>query len=1016
MNKKASRLIAAAVIAVAGIYLLIVLLNSMRPVIPSGFLLLPGKFLYSCFMEASFFLPLLLLISSFLLFIDLYNSSIFAVKILSLLPFFTFSLLLKILNYVPGSRAADSIINSLGFRGGSTVLGLLLIFEVLLIIKILAGEKASAKGLSLNREEISEFSENSTEEIEAEVNNEESSVEIAAVDDLADSVESETSGDTPEHSFEPVPMGWINKPEPPESKNKKIDEDEQAAFEEQYSEKSDETVFDEDEAPIVSEYEDEYADNENLEEDISAESFTESDSGSDGNSEGVIEDSNNIISEDSVAATEEIDDDVSISEPSETDETEIITLEENAEQLPSMPVAVADDEVVLDSGIEENIDSNEIEEKVQEQPLSDSPIRGDEQESAQAAMDVWDGVEPIDPEDEVESLDELEDEVPVEEIDHIDDSLEEEALEADAPDLGLSLDLEELSEDTNLSESDDSIELEEAESNEEVLDGDMPGEAELEEVELGEVETEEVELEEDEPEEDELEDDELEDDELEEDELEEDELEDVSESVLENSLPTARPKRYEVPSSSLLKEYDDNHYWVIDEETRQASIILQETLKEFKIDAEVTGISRGPVITMFEILPAPGVKLSKIVNLADNIALGLAASRVRIVAPIPGKHAVGIEVPNKDRAIVSFKEILESEELKNSKMAVPVVLGKDITGGSRIIDLVQTPHLLIAGATGSGKSVCVNSLICSILYSRTPNEVKMIMIDPKIVELKLYNDIPHLLTPVITEPKKAFQALQYTMSEMERRYSLLNALGVRDIKSYNRKIVETKMATEKLPYIVVLVDEFADLMATTGKELENVISRLTAMSRAVGIHLVLATQRPSVDVITGLIKANIPSRIAFMVASKTDSRIILDAMGADKLLGKGDMLFTSAWDPNPSRIQGAFLSDDEVENVTDHVKTLGEPDYIDDEIFISEDDGDSFELESQSGGDPLMESAVSIVVEAGKASASYLQRRLKIGYNRAARLVEEMEDRGIVGPANGSKPREILHIPDKISS
>ncbi|HAK46949.1 MAG TPA: DNA translocase FtsK [Spirochaeta sp.] len=475
-----------------------------------------------------------------------------------------------------------------------------------------------------------------------------------------------------------------------------------------------------------------------------------------------------------------------------------------------------------------------------------------------------------------------------------------------------------------------------------------------------------------------------------------------------------RSRKYNVPVDDLLQHYGDDSYWIVDDETRAAAEVLRETLEEFRIAAEVTGISRGPVVTMFEILPAPGVKLSKIVNLADNIALRLAASRVRIVAPIPGKHAVGIEVPNKNRAIVSFKEILEAEDLKKSRMSIPVVLGKDISGGSRIIDLVQTPHLLIAGATGSGKSVCVNSLICSVLYSKSPEDVKMILIDPKIVELKMYNDIPHLLTPVITEPKRAFQALQYAMCEMERRYTLLNSLGVRDVKAYNRKVRDARIATDTLPYIVIIVDEFADLLATTGKELENVISRLAAMSRAIGIHLVLATQRPSVDVITGLIKANIPSRIAFMVASKTDSRIILDSMGADKLLGKGDMLFTSAWDPNPVRIQGAFLSDDEVERVTDHVKTLGEPDYIDDEIFITEDESGEFELESPGAGDPLMESAVQIVIDAGKASASYLQRRLKIGYNRAARLVEEMEDRGIVGPANGSKPREIIHIPDRV--
>ncbi|MDY7029273.1 MAG: DNA translocase FtsK, partial [Spirochaetota bacterium] len=420
------------------------------------------------------------------------------------------------------------------------------------------------------------------------------------------------------------------------------------------------------------------------------------------------------------------------------------------------------------------------------------------------------------------------------------------------------------------------------------------------------------------------------------------------------------------------------------------------------------------VITMFEILPAPGVKLSKIVNLADNIALRLAARRVRIVAPIPGKHAVGIEVPNKKRSLVSFREMLQSDVFQEAEMDVPIILGKDITGETQILNLTQTPHLLIAGATGSGKSVCVNSIICSILYTRSPNEVRMVLVDPKIVELKLYNDIPHLLTPVVTEPKKAFQVLQYLLYEMERRYSLLDSLGVRDIQSFNNKIKRKRLATEHMPYIVVIIDEFADLMATSGKELESTLARLAAMSRAVGIHLVLATQRPSIDVITGLIKANIPSRIAFMVAGKFDSRIIIDTIGAEKLLGQGDMLLTTAWNPHPVRIQGAYLSEEEVENITDYIRTLGEPDYIDDEIFFDEDEED-WNLEMGSAGDPLMEKAVEIVVSAGKASASYLQRRLKIGYNRAARIIEEMEDRGIVGPQNGSKPREILHVPDDFS-
>lgn len=470
---------------------------------------------------------------------------------------------------------------------------------------------------------------------------------------------------------------------------------------------------------------------------------------------------------------------------------------------------------------------------------------------------------------------------------------------------------------------------------------------------------------------------------------------------------------YSVPTKNILNDYTDSHYWVIDDQTRLAAEVLKETLEEFKIKAEVTGIQKGPVVTMFEILPAPGVKLSKIANLADNIAMRLAASRVRIVAPIPGKHAVGIEIPNKERAIVSFKEMLNDDKFQDPKNEIPVAIGKDITGDTQIIDLVKTPHLLIAGATGSGKSVCVNALICSILYKRTPDQVRLILIDPKIVELKLYNDIPHLLTPVITEPKRAFQALQYCIYIMEQRYALLDSMGVRDIRSYNKKIIRNRIATKKLPYIVVVVDEFADLIATSGKELESILARLAAMARAVGIHLVLATQRPSIDVITGLIKANIPSRIAFMVSNKIDSRIILDTSGADKLLGQGDMLFSSAWNPSLVRIQGAFLSESEVEAVTSYVKTLGEPDYIDDEIFYEEEE-DTTDNSNYSVSDPLMDKAVEIVVAAGKASASYLQRRLQIGYNRAARIVEDMESRGIVGPPNGSKPREILHVPDRV--
>jgi S-DNA-T family DNA segregation ATPase FtsK/SpoIIIE len=479
----------------------------------------------------------------------------------------------------------------------------------------------------------------------------------------------------------------------------------------------------------------------------------------------------------------------------------------------------------------------------------------------------------------------------------------------------------------------------------------------------------------------------------------------------QEELPFPKPagKAYGIPVHYVLKNREDDEYWIIDEETKRSSRILTDALKEFNIDAEVTGIRKGPVITLFEVLPAPGVRVSKIANLADNIALRLAAPSVRIVAPIPGRHAVGIEVPNKVRSIVSFKEMISLEVMQKSPYEIPLALGKDILGEAQVIDLVQTPHLLIGGATNSGKSVLVNSIICSILFRRSPDEVRLFLIDPKIVELKLYNGCPHLLTPVITDPKKAFQALQYCISEMERRYSLLDALGVRDIRAFNKKAKKERV--QRLPYIVIVVDEFADLMATTGKELESTLARLAAMARAVGIHMVLATQRPSIDVITGLIKANIPSRIAFMVANKFDSRIIVDAVGAEKLLGKGDMLFSAAWNPFPVRIQGAFIDDDEIDAVTGYVKKLGPAQYIEDEVFFEEDD--TAEFEGEPGNDPLFERGLEIVMAQGKASASYLQRRLKIGYNRAARLVEEMEMRGIVGPAQGSRPRDIIHVPSK---
>lgn len=486
----------------------------------------------------------------------------------------------------------------------------------------------------------------------------------------------------------------------------------------------------------------------------------------------------------------------------------------------------------------------------------------------------------------------------------------------------------------------------------------------------------------------------------------------VSSNAGPSALLAHSQAHYTFPSADLLESYP-NHSTDIDEATRAAGVELIHTLKQFKIDAKLVNIVKGPTVTRYEVSPSPGVRVSAIVSLSDNIALQLASRQVRIVAPIPGKQAVGIEVPNKVRSIIGFREMLPSMERKDYQL--PIVLGRKITGEPVVVDLTQTPHLLIAGATGSGKSVCVNSLICSILFCKSPKEVRLLLVDPKIVEMRVFNGIPHLLAPVITEPKKTIKALEFCLFEMERRYKLLNALAVRNIAGYNKKIGELKLARERLPFIVLVIDEFADLMTTVGKELETLLARLAAMARAVGIHLVLATQRPSANIITGIIKSNIPTRIAFMVASQIDSRIIIDEMGAEKLMGKGDMLFSAGWDPNSVRLQGAFLSDEEVERVVDFVKKQGEPDYLD-EAFFEEDDHESDEEDEfvSDSDDVLMEKALRIVVERQSASASYLQRRLKIGYNRAARLVEQMEEMGYVGPARGSKPRELLKYPESL--
>lgn len=465
------------------------------------------------------------------------------------------------------------------------------------------------------------------------------------------------------------------------------------------------------------------------------------------------------------------------------------------------------------------------------------------------------------------------------------------------------------------------------------------------------------------------------------------------------SLPTT--KQYNL--KGFFSDAQPIIHYEVTEDNKKEAVILKTTLAEFNIDCEVVGIYRGPVVTTFEILPAQGIKLSRITSLADNIALRLAAPRIRILAPIPGKEAVGIELPNKKRDLVTLGELFSSAIYEDNSMSLPVALGKNVMGDVRVFDLARAPHLLIAGATGAGKSVCLNTLIVSLLYAKTPQELKLIMIDPKIVELKFFNDIPHLITPVITESRKALQVMQWCVSEMERRYHLLDSVGARDITSFNKKVKESNLALDPFPYMVIIMDEFADLMMLQGKELEALIARLAAMSRAVGIHLVLATQRPSVDVITGIIKANFPSRIAFMVSSKMDSRIILDTMGAEQLLGKGDMLVSVPWLPYPERIQGAFLSESDVEGFVDKVKTFGEPEYLDEEIF---DESSDFE-DDLGEDDPLYERAIEIVITDKKASASYLQRRLKIGYNRAARFIEKMESQGIVGPQQGSKPRDI---------
>lgn len=428
-------------------------------------------------------------------------------------------------------------------------------------------------------------------------------------------------------------------------------------------------------------------------------------------------------------------------------------------------------------------------------------------------------------------------------------------------------------------------------------------------------------------------------------------------------------------------------------------LMIQKTLEQFGIPVEMGEINVGPTVTQYTFKPAEGIKLSSITALQNDLALALAAHPIRIEAPIPGKALVGLEVPNQRVALVTLRQLLESDEFKARKSNMMIALGKDVGGRTRSANLASMPHLLIAGSTGSGKTVCINTIIMSLLFQNGPEELRFVMIDPKRVELPCYNDIPHLLTPVITDVKKTINALKWTIGEMERRFDILSKAAKRDIGSYNA------ITSEKMPYIVIVIDELADIMVTSGPEAENLIIRLAQMARAVGIHLILATQRPSVDVITGLIKANITSRIAFAVASQMDSRTILDTSGAEKLMGRGDMLYISSDLSKPVRLQGAYVSDEEIERVVSVIKEQGEPSY---QTGVTERNANGSYGGSDDDDDDLLGEATELIMQAHKASASYLQRRLRIGYARAARILDLLEARGIIGPADGAKPREIL--------
>ena len=476
-------------------------------------------------------------------------------------------------------------------------------------------------------------------------------------------------------------------------------------------------------------------------------------------------------------------------------------------------------------------------------------------------------------------------------------------------------------------------------------------------------------------------------------------------------------EHYEYPPINLLSKNNKKANKTGARALTDTAAKLQKTLYSFGVSAKVENVSVGPAITRYELKPAEGVRVSKIANLADDIALNLAAETIRIEAPIPGKQAVGIEVPNKEKEAVHLRDVVETEEFANNKSKLSVALGKDVAGQVVIADIAKMPHVLIAGSTGSGKSVCINTIITSIIYNAKPSEVKLVMVDPKVVELSVYNGIPHLLIPVVTDPRKAAGALAWAVQEMDDRYNKFATKGVRDLKGYNAAM-EKEGEGGKLPQIVIIIDELADLMMVAAKDVEDAICRLAQKARAAGMHLVIATQRPSVDVITGLIKANVPSRIAFAVSSQVDSRTILDMIGAEKLLGKGDMLFSPAGSSKPTRIQGAFVSDDEVEKIVDFVKANGTAKYSEAILESIENNNKSdkelAEEVDDDDTDPFLMDAMDVVVETGQASTSFIQRKFKVGYARAGRIIDQLEERGVISGYQGSKPRQVLMTKERL--